>query len=147
MKAFVYLIRLDGFLGSPETHIARYYLGSCTDLKRRTAQHQAGQGAALLRACKDKGITWKIVKIQVCPSEKVARQLEQKLKAYKNHAQIRDRNWSEMIDKPTVQTLRKQIQSIGTLEFLSKVRKAIQESDPAIASELDELILSQKVLK
>lgn len=146
MNAFVYLIKISGFLGNPETHIAKYYLGSCLNLKQRMAQHRSGHGAAILRACNERGIGYRIIKIHVCPDEATARELELKLKAYKNHQTILDADWNDIMRKPTVKTIRKQIQAIGgSVEFLSKVRDAMKESDPAIASELDDIILWRKL--
>lgn len=52
------------------------------------------------------------------------------------------------LDKPTVQLIRQQIEATGNpLDYLSKVKTAIAPINSAIAAELDELILSQKVLK
>jgi hypothetical protein len=39
------------------------------------------------------------------------------------------------------------VEATGTLKFLSKVKKAIESLDPEIATELEELILTQRVLK
>ncbi|MBW4444140.1 MAG: GIY-YIG nuclease family protein [Plectolyngbya sp. WJT66-NPBG17] len=47
-KAFVYLIKIQGFLGNPESHIARYYLGSTIDLRQRMSQHRSNSGAAIV---------------------------------------------------------------------------------------------------
>lgn len=150
-QAFVYLIRFIGFLGSPDTHIARYYLGSTCNLKQRLEQHKSGSGAAILRACNEKGIAYKIIKIHVCPSAADARSLERKLKDYKNHAYIANLDWSKVMQKPTAKTIRQQIDAVGgPLKFLAIVRTALKGSEDAnstIADELDELILSQKMLK
>lgn len=145
--AFVYLIKLKRHLGNPETHSACYYLGSTIDLRLRMMQHESGQGAAMLRACNERNIPYQIVKFHICPDAASARALELKLKAYKNHKRIVDLDWSKIMKQATVQEIRQQIQATGTLKFLSKVRKAIEETDPAIAKELDELILVQQVLK
>lgn len=44
-----YLIELSRPLGN-EKHQARYYLGSCANLKKRFQQHLQGSGAAFTRA-------------------------------------------------------------------------------------------------
>lgn len=147
MKGFVYLIQFSGFLGNPETHTAHYYLGSALDLSVRMNQHRSSAGAAILRACNQRGISYKIIKLQVCPTVADARELERKLKAYKNHARIADLDWNKIMNKPTLKLIREQIAVTGKLEYLAKVRDAFKEIDPVIASELEELILVQKVLK
>ena len=55
----VYLIHFDTPL-----HHARHYLGWCNEggLERRLARHRAGNGSKLMRAIKEHGITWKVVR-------------------------------------------------------------------------------------
>ena len=59
---WVYLYHLSSPLGS-EKHIAQHYLGSTIDLHGRDAIHQAGHGAKLLAAAKQRGIAFSIVRI------------------------------------------------------------------------------------
>jgi hypothetical protein len=71
---FVYLAHFSSNL-----HHARHYLGFCTDLAQRMAQHRAGTGARLMEVLKQAGIGWKLVK--VLPGD---RGLERRLKRQKN---------------------------------------------------------------
>jgi predicted GIY-YIG superfamily endonuclease len=147
-KAFVYLIKFSGFLGNPESHIARYYLGSTTDLRSRMEQHRSSCGAAILRACNERNISYRIVKIHVCPDEASARKLERKLKNYKNHNRVADLNWNQIMKSPTVAEIREQIQATGgILKYLEKLKRAIAEDDSIVAEELDNLILGRKLLR
>jgi predicted GIY-YIG superfamily endonuclease len=82
-----YLLELAQPLGN-EKHQARYYLGSCANLKKRFQQHLQGVGAAFTRAAIKRGIEFKIVHIWKTSSKQEARQLEIQLKRYKNHAQL-----------------------------------------------------------
>jgi len=82
-----YMIELSRPLGN-EKHQARYYLGSCANLKKRFQQHLQGSGAAFTRAAIERGIEFKIVHIWKTSSKQEARQLEIQLKRYKNHAQL-----------------------------------------------------------
>lgn len=82
-----YLLELDRPLGN-EKHQARYYLGSCANLKKRFQQHLLGTGAAFTRAAVERGIQFKIVHIWRTSTKQEARQLEIKLKRQKNHAQL-----------------------------------------------------------
>ncbi|MEH1826739.1 MAG: GIY-YIG nuclease family protein [Nostoc sp.] len=50
-----YMIELSRPLGN-EKHQARYYLGSCANLKKRFQQHLQGSGAAFTRAAIKRGI-------------------------------------------------------------------------------------------
>lgn len=49
------MIELSRPLGN-EKHQARYYLGSCANLKKRFQQHLQGSGAAFTRAAIKRGI-------------------------------------------------------------------------------------------
>lgn len=82
-----YLIELSEKLGN-EKHSARYYLGSCANLKKRFQQHLQGTGAAFTRAAVKRGIQFKIVHIWRTSSKQEARQLEIQLKRQKNHAKL-----------------------------------------------------------
>jgi predicted GIY-YIG superfamily endonuclease len=53
----VYLLHFD----RPYQH-ARHYLGSCTDLTRRLAQHGKGRGARLLEVVQAVGIGWQLAR-------------------------------------------------------------------------------------
>jgi predicted GIY-YIG superfamily endonuclease len=55
---FVYLAHFSTAL-----HHARHYLGFCTDLAQRMAQHRAGSGARLMAVIRDAGIEWKLVRV------------------------------------------------------------------------------------
>lgn len=52
---FLYLIHLD----EPFGH-AGHYLGSTTDLERRMRQHGTKEGARLLQAVRNAGISWQV---------------------------------------------------------------------------------------
>lgn len=69
----VYLIHFD----QPYRH-ARHYIGWTTDLERRLAQHEAGEGARLMEVIASAGIGWICVRIWPGP-----RRLE---RAKKTHA-------------------------------------------------------------
>lgn len=53
----VYLLCLDSPLGH-----ARHYVGSALHLERRLAYHETGSGANFLRVCRERGITWTLVR-------------------------------------------------------------------------------------
>lgn len=81
----VYLIHFDQPLGN-EQHQARHYIGYCAHymgLQRRLKQHRAGKGAAITRACVERGISFDIVDWWRAP-----RSLERKLKNQKNAARL-----------------------------------------------------------
>jgi putative endonuclease len=82
-----YLLKLSEPLGT-ERHSARYYLGSCSNLKKRLKQHKQGVAAAFTRAARERGITFEVVRVWVTTTVQEARQLENKLKKYKNHAKL-----------------------------------------------------------
>ena len=54
MTNTVYLLHFDSPI-SP-AHTAQHYLGSCTDLRQRLADHRAGRGARLTQVAKERGI-------------------------------------------------------------------------------------------
>ena len=55
---------------------AQHYLGYTINIENRMALHRSGQGAKLLRVCKQEGITWEIAR--VWPGE--GRETEKKFK-------------------------------------------------------------------
>ncbi|BAY35413.1 hypothetical protein NIES2107_73250 (plasmid) [Nostoc carneum NIES-2107] len=67
------MIELSRPLGN-EKHQARYYLGSCTNLKKIFQQHLQGSGAAFTRAAIKRGIEFKIVHVWKTSSKQEARQ-------------------------------------------------------------------------
>ncbi len=80
MNTTVYLIHLDRPVGSKQSDEARrlfglpprrredyephaqHYIGWTTDLDERIEQHRTGQGAAILRAAGQAGISWQVVR-------------------------------------------------------------------------------------
>lgn len=68
-----YMIELSRPLGN-EKHQARYYLGSCANLKKRFQQHLQGSGAAFTRAAIKRGIEFKIVHVWKTSSKQEVRQ-------------------------------------------------------------------------
>jgi len=60
----VYLLHFDepiGDLDNPHGQ-AQHYLGYADDLEVRLERHRAGNGARLLEVCKERGITWRLVR-------------------------------------------------------------------------------------
>lgn len=57
----VYLLHFDSPINP--AHPCRHYLGYASDLNKRLALHQAGQGARLTQVAKERGITWQLVRI------------------------------------------------------------------------------------
>ena len=53
----VYLIHLD----TPLRH-AKHYVGLADDLDARLERHRSGQGARMLAVCRERGITWRLVR-------------------------------------------------------------------------------------
>lgn len=53
----VYLLHFS----RPYRH-CRHYIGSTTDLQMRLDRHESGDGAKLLRAVREAGITWECVR-------------------------------------------------------------------------------------
>ncbi|MBF2074551.1 MAG: GIY-YIG nuclease family protein [Synechococcales cyanobacterium C42_A2020_086] len=90
------MIELSRPLGSAK-HQARYYLGSCIDLKKRMEQHQSGNGAAMLRAANQQGITYQVCKSLRPATATEARRLERKLKAHKNHKSLLTKDWNRYL--------------------------------------------------
>jgi predicted GIY-YIG superfamily endonuclease len=56
-KSGVYLLHFD----TPLCH-ARHYIGYAGDIENRLALHRAGGGARILAVCKERGITWRLVR-------------------------------------------------------------------------------------
>jgi putative endonuclease len=78
----IYILEFQTPLGN-EKHQARYYLGYCDNLERRLKEHEQGKGAAITRACVERGISFKVV--AYFPGD---RTLERRLKNQKNTARI-----------------------------------------------------------
>jgi predicted GIY-YIG superfamily endonuclease len=70
----VYLIHFERKL-----HHAGHYLGYTQDLEARIRSHRLGTGAKLMKAIKQSGIPWQVVRVW-----DGGRDLEQALKAWKN---------------------------------------------------------------
>ena len=62
---FIYLIHFDQPIGNPENRRAQaqHYLGSTFRLDARMTEHLTGRGAAIMRAVREKGISWQIARI------------------------------------------------------------------------------------
>lgn len=97
---FVYLIALVRPLGSPK-HRARFYLGSCRNLKQRMRQHRSGTGSRMLKAANEKGIAYSVHKFLICESESQARALEQRLKRFKRHRSLITKDWRQYLEPST----------------------------------------------
>ena len=78
----VYILEFDQALAGR----ARFYIGSCKDgrLDDRLAEHRAGHGAALTRACNDAGIGFQPVAV----FQGQDRRFERRLKNQKNTPRI-----------------------------------------------------------
>ncbi len=94
---FVYCVALAFPLGTIGGKTAKYYIGSCKNLKQRMAQHRSGKGSAMLRAANERGINYQIVKLQICETEAQARALEKKLKRFKDNRYVLSRDWSQYL--------------------------------------------------
>lgn len=81
---YIYILQFDQPLGNAK-HTAQYYIGSALDVTARFKEHQTGQGAAITRACVERGISFKVV--AVIPGD---RRLERKLKNRKNTRRLVD---------------------------------------------------------
>lgn len=60
----VYLLHFDrplGDLSNPRGQ-AQHYIGSASNVSLRIAAHRQGDGAAIMRACKDAGIDFDLVR-------------------------------------------------------------------------------------
>lgn len=75
MSAVCYLLHFSRPFGR-----ARHYLGMTTNLKRRMRLHRKGQGAAILRAARAAGITWRRVRLWEIPEGYTPREYEIALK-------------------------------------------------------------------
>ncbi|NJO82551.1 MAG: endonuclease [Blastochloris sp.] len=73
----MYLLHFDARICP--THPCQHYLGYSDDINRRMAMHQRGRGARLVRVARERGITWRLVRIW--PGD---RRLERYLKQLKN---------------------------------------------------------------
>lgn len=75
----VYLIHFDQPL-----HHAKHYMGYTDDLPKRMELHRSGKGARLMQVVKEKGITWRPVRVWWGGD----RSLERRLKNCKNAARL-----------------------------------------------------------
>lgn len=82
----VYILELSKPLGN-ERHSASLYVGWTSNLAGRLYYHEGGQGAAFTRAAVERGITFKVVLF--IPG--ATRELERKIKRYKNTRQWMER--------------------------------------------------------
>lgn len=61
----IYVLKFEQPLGNPQNAraMAQFYVGYCDDhrLEERLAEHRAGQGAAITRACNVRGIAFDVV--------------------------------------------------------------------------------------
>lgn len=79
----VYLLHLSRPFGPRKV---RHYLGATTlPLAERLRRHEGRDGAALLRAAKDAGITWRVSRVWTVNSRAEAFALEIKLKRRRRH--------------------------------------------------------------
>lgn len=60
----VYLLHFLQPLGDPDNPRgqARHYIGSADDVAQRLASHRVGHGAAIMRACAERGVDWALVR-------------------------------------------------------------------------------------
>ena len=81
----VYLLHFSQPLGTPDNPRgqAQHYIGSTSNLGQRMAEHRAGDGAAIMRACKERGIAFALVR--TWPG---GRQEERRLKKRHNARQL-----------------------------------------------------------
>jgi len=81
----VYLIHFDEPIGDTDNPRgqAQHYLGYADDLEARLERHRAGNGARLLEVCKERGITWRLVR-----TWSGDRKLERRLKNQKNSPKL-----------------------------------------------------------
>lgn len=82
-----YLLKLSKPLGN-EKHSAQYYLGSCKNLEDRLQKHRSGNGAAFLKAAKEKNITFNLIRVWHTDTLEDARLKEVQLKRRKNHKHL-----------------------------------------------------------
>jgi len=78
----VYLIHFNQPIGNKNNPRgqAQHYIGYTDDVPRRLAEHQSGQGAAILRACNEQAIPYSVVRTWD-GDRKLERQLKNKKKA------------------------------------------------------------------
>jgi predicted GIY-YIG superfamily endonuclease len=83
----VYILQFEKPLGNLK-HQAQFYIGWCIDgqLSSRLEEHRAGRGAAITRACNERGIAFDVV--ATMPG---GRDRERQLKRRKNTRQIVER--------------------------------------------------------
>ena len=85
MKGIIYLIHFDEPIGNRENArgMAQHYIGYALDLAERLQEHARGDGARIMAAVTDYGISWKVV----C-TWKGSRKEERKLKNRKKARKI-----------------------------------------------------------
>jgi predicted GIY-YIG superfamily endonuclease len=92
----LYMLQFEQALGQGKHGRAQYYLGFCEDwrLNERIAEHRAGHGAAITRACVERGIEIKLVAVYPCGS----RGDERRFKNWKNHRRVID-SWCKQDER------------------------------------------------
>lgn len=82
IQAHVYLIHLE----KPLCNHAQHYLGytALESVHDRLARHKRGDGAKMLRAANEQGISYQIVRTWSCTSIPEAKSLERRLKNQRN---------------------------------------------------------------
>lgn len=75
MERVVYLLHFSEYY-----HHARHYIGYTTSLDERLDAHNGGTGAKLIKAIREKGLSFEVVRVW----ENGSRKLERQLKRQKN---------------------------------------------------------------
>jgi predicted GIY-YIG superfamily endonuclease len=80
----IYILKFEQPLGNAK-HKAQFYIGWCTDgtLEQRITEHRSGRGAAITRACIERGIAFDVV-----VTMRGDRKKERRLKKQKNTRRI-----------------------------------------------------------
>jgi putative endonuclease len=87
-RGVVYLLHFSQPLGNPNTPhgSARHYLGSTCDLEARLHQHRYEvAGAKIMQACRERGISFEVVRLWRVASWEEQRDLEIRLKRRHEH--------------------------------------------------------------
>lgn len=82
----LYILKFDKPLGQGKLGQASYYLGYCADnrLNQRLEEHRQGKGAAITKACVQRGIAIELV----ATLPKGTRQDEKRYKKWKNNRKV-----------------------------------------------------------